>query len=182
LYKLNSNLNQASLSEQNKADLQVFLTSAEQSARQAIEFDKTNYINWLNLGFVYESVVPLGVEKSYENALSAYKEALALNPKSPSIYLRLAKLEVTAKNLELAKSYVNNALNEKPNYIEAIIFKAQIDFSMGNKEQAKQDLEMALIIDPNNQNVKSLLDSLNKQPEVLPEVSPDVDTSISASE
>jgi tetratricopeptide (TPR) repeat protein len=174
LYKLNSTFNQASLSEQNKADLQIFLTSAEQSARQAIEFDKTNYTNWLNLGLVYESIVPLGVEKSYENALSAYKEALALNPKSPSIHLRLARLEVAAKNLESAQSYVNNALNEKPNYIDAIIFKAQIDFSMGNKEQARQDLEMALAIDPNNQDVKSLLENLNRPLEVSPEVSPEV--------
>ena len=174
LYKLNSNLNQTSLSEQNKADLQVFLTNAEQSARKAIEFDKTNYTNWLNLGLVYESIVPLGVEKSYENALSAYKEALALNPKSPSTYLRLARLEVAAKNLELAQTYVNNALNEKPNYIDAIIFKAQIDFSMGNKEQTRQDLEMALAIDPNNQNAKSLLENLNKSPEISPEVLPEV--------
>ena len=47
----------------------------------------------MSLGRVYEAVVPLKIPGAYESARASYEQALTLNPRSPALFLTLARLE-----------------------------------------------------------------------------------------
>ena len=75
--------------EELRAQFLNYLSQAMASARQAIDADRTDYLNWLSLGRVCEAVVPFGLENAYEEGIRAFSEAKKLNPKNPSILLSL---------------------------------------------------------------------------------------------
>lgn len=133
-----------------RTTLRNYFGDALGSARAAIELDENNYENWVSLGRVYESVVPLKVEAAYENAKSSYEEALKRNPHNPALFLTLARLELSHLDNVKAKDYIIRALQEKNNYTEAIFLLSQIQVSEGNLKDALTSVEAASSIAPND--------------------------------
>lgn len=133
-----------------RAQFQEVLGNAIGNARAAVDFDQSNYLNWLALGRVYEAVVPLGIEGAYENADAAYKEALARNPEGPAIQVVLARLELAKGDTARARGYLASALQKKTNYTEAIFLLSQIEASAGNIREAITQAEHASLIAPND--------------------------------
>jgi len=129
------------------------LGEAIDNAKKAVNADKTNYLNWLSLGKIYEAIVPLRVEGAYESAMTSYQEALKYNPESPLIYLTMAKLEVLNKNTKKARSYITEALNKKNNYTEAFFLLSQIEVDEGNIGAAISSVESASTLSPNDPTV-----------------------------
>ncbi|MBU4057830.1 tetratricopeptide repeat protein, partial [Patescibacteria group bacterium] len=129
------------------------LGEAIDNAKKAVNTDKTNYLNWLSLGEVYEAIVPLRVEGAYESAMTSYEEALKYNPESPSIYLTMAKLEILNKNIKKARDYITKALNKKNNYTEAFFLLSQIEVDEGNIGAAISSVESASTLSPNDPTV-----------------------------
>src|SRR3989344_1721901 len=68
------------------------LTDAITAAKSAQNKDSLNYLNWMALGRVYETISApeLKIDGAYESAQFAYTEALKHNPKNPGIFLFLA--------------------------------------------------------------------------------------------
>ncbi|MES2088072.1 MAG: tetratricopeptide repeat protein [Patescibacteria group bacterium] len=129
---------------------QGYLTNALNNAQQAIKIDPSDYQNIITLGKVYETVVPLKIAGAYENAQAAYKQALVLNPKNPSINLFLAQLEVVHANNKGAKDYIAEALKQKNNYTEAIFLLAQIQVSEGDIKNAITSVQAASYLSPSD--------------------------------
>ena len=119
LLKMNNLLQEGQLGEADKKILQDIISRAEASAELGVEFDKTNYQNWLSLGAVYENVLPLSVEGAYEAAGKALFEGGRLAPNNPVVDLRLGLLEAAGDNFDGAKKYFEQALAKKPDYAEA---------------------------------------------------------------
>lgn len=119
LLKMNNLLQEGQLGGADKEILQDIISRAEAAARLGVEFDKTNYQNWLSLGAVYQNVLPLSVEGAYEAAQKALFEAARLAPNNPGIDLRLGLLEAARNNFGGAKKYFEQALAKKPDYDEA---------------------------------------------------------------
>ena len=119
-------------------------------AKSAVEDDETNYLNYLALGSVYESVVTLGIEGAYEQARLAYKTAGTLNPTSPTIPFQLARLELANKNIQNAVQYLNESISLKSNYAPAYILASQIALGGGDLPTAIKTTELAVLSDPNN--------------------------------
>jgi len=136
-----------------RTQFQSKLGSAITSAQNAISFNETQYLNWVALGRVYESIVPLGIAGAYENAVSSYTQALLLNPKDPSLHLVLARVEIANKNNEMAKQQIAEALALKNNYTEAIFVLSQIEENEGNLLSAIFAAEQASLISPNDVGV-----------------------------
>lgn len=134
-------------------DFRRYLAAAQGAAQTAVNHDKTDYQNWLTLGKVYESIVPLNVEGSYESAQSAYAEARKLNPKSPSIVLVIARLDVAHKDIVKAKNEISQALALKPDYTDAIYFLSQIQVSEGDIKSAIASTEAAAYLNPRNSGI-----------------------------
>lgn len=118
------------------------IDSAIKNALTATKLNSTNYLNWLSLGRVYEALVPLGIDQSYEESQKAFKKAQELNPSSPAILVDyFARLEINKKNIYKAKDYVNQALKMKNNYSQAVSLLSQIDIEEGNTDIATRRLE-----------------------------------------
>ena len=116
--------------------------SAIKEAMTATKLNPLNYANWLALGRVYEALVPLGVDQSYEESQKAFKKAQELNPTNPSILLDyFARLEINKKNISKAKEYVSQSLKIKDNYTQAVSLLSQIDEQEGNSDIASRRLE-----------------------------------------
>ncbi len=136
-----------------RAQFQSALGDAISSARNAVEIDKTDYLNWLSLGKVYDAIVPLGIDGAYENAFSAYMNAVSLNPNSPFLQLTLARLELAKQNTSKAREYINKAIELKQNYTNAIFLLAQLDINEGDIDSAIKSVEKASLIAPNDTGV-----------------------------
>jgi tetratricopeptide (TPR) repeat protein len=119
-------------------------------SRSAINIDPTNYYNYLAEARISETALSLNVANAYENAKRAYVSALDYNPYNPSIYLSLARLEVTQNKLPEALKYVGAALQLKQNYIDAIFLLSQIQVNQGQIKDAIISVQYATNITPDN--------------------------------
>ena len=126
------------------------LSSAVKAGLAAKDADPTNYLNWISLGRVYDAVsVPeLGIRGSYESASNAYGEALRRNPKNPGILVIFARLAATHKDLNLAKNYALQAVQTKPNYLDAYFLLSQIEVASGDIRGAIDATTASIVINP----------------------------------
>lgn len=136
-----------------KASLQKLVNAAQSSALGAVTQNPKQYLNYMNLGNVYSSLVSLSVEKSYESAVQAYDRAKVLAPNNPAVLLARAQLELTNKNKEEAKKIINEALVLKENYTDALFLLAQIENDDGNVGGAIKQIERAGQVNPNDPNI-----------------------------
>lgn len=131
---------------------QPIFQGAVSNSKAALDYDNTNYQNFISLGRIYESVMSLGgVDKvAYDESLKNYTEALKLNPKNPEIHLMLARLEVLNKNNAKAREYLTKAIQLKNDYTDAAFLLAQIEVSEGNIKNAIKLVEVASTLLFNN--------------------------------
>ncbi len=133
-----------------REQFQFRLAQAIEAGQKATELDPNNYQNWLSLGRVYQSVVPLRIEGAYENAQNSFDQALELNPNGPATYLTMARLEVANGDTLRARDHIASALQLKSNYTEAIFLLSQLEISEGNVDEAIASIEAAAILTQNN--------------------------------
>lgn len=138
------------ISDDERLAFQTALGVTLNYANKAVELDNKNYQNWLNIGGVYEAIVPLGVDGAYQNARGAYEQAVMLNPINPGLRLVLARLEVTNKNNDAARDFIAQALSLKPNYTDAAYLLSQIEIQENNTKGAIESLKSASLLSPND--------------------------------
>lgn len=154
LAKINILISDKNISEDIlKSNLQELINLTQQSANLAINQNPKQYLNYMNLGNVYSSFVPMAVENSYESAMAAYEKALLFAPNNPSIVLSKATLEFIKENNTEARKYIAQALALKENYIDAIFLLVQIETNEGNLAEAISKAEYAGLLAPNDPTV-----------------------------
>ena len=136
-----------------KSNLQQLINFAQSSGSLAVTQNPKHYLNYLNLGNVYASLVPLSVDGSYESANTSYNNAQKLAPNNPSIILAKAQLEVVKKNNDSARKLIQQALDIKSNYTDALFLLAQIETSEGNTSAAIKQVERATQLDPTDATI-----------------------------
>jgi tetratricopeptide (TPR) repeat protein len=140
------------------------LSQSIQAALQATKLGPNNYQNWVVLGSVYQTVVPLNIDGAYENAKDAYTHAIALDPTDPTLEYTLAQLEIAQKNPTGAIADLNQAISLKQDYTQAIFTLAQLEAQQGNASEALQVAESAAYFSPNDPTILyevGLLESAN---------------------
>ncbi|MDE2399732.1 MAG: hypothetical protein KGL67_01835 [Patescibacteria group bacterium] len=162
LAKLNAIVSKgsATLSDADKADLQSSFDQAVNGAQLATVYDSKNYLNFQMLGSVFQTAGLIGVKDAYSKALDAYKKASELNPANPRIKLLLSNVSGALNQTQDAKTYANQALTLKPDYIDALITLAQISKNEGDITTAISYAEQALAISPTNKDLINYVDSL----------------------
>lgn len=136
-----------------EASLQQLINLSQNSAALAVGQNPKQYLNYVNLGNVYASLVPLSAENSYESAIASYDKAITLAPNNPSIILSKAQLEISKKNNEEARKLIQQALDLKLNYTDALILLSQIEDIEGSPSNAIKQLERAAALSPNDSNI-----------------------------
>ncbi len=151
--RLNSILSQKGVSQDTiKAEFQSESRFAITNALRARDLDSTNYQNWVALGNAYETLAPFGVQDAHEEAKKAFDMAISLNPKSPSLLLTRARIDL-GKDKESAKIYIAKALALKSDYTDAIFTLSQLQADEGNLASAIASVEVASVISPNDVGV-----------------------------
>lgn len=136
-----------------KSSLQQLINFAQNAATLAVNQNPKQYLNYVNLANVYASLVPLSVDNSYESAMSSYDKAQTLAPNNPSIILAKAQLEVSKKNNDAARKLIQQALDLKLNYTDALFLLAQIETNEGNNAGAIKQVERAAGLNPNDATI-----------------------------
>lgn len=136
-----------------KSNLQQLVNLAQNSASMAVNQNPKQYINYVNLGNVYASLVPLSVEGSYESAVVSYTKAQELAPNNPSILLARAQLEYVKENNDESRKFIQQALDLKLNYTDALFLLAQIETNEGNNSAAIKQVERAAELNPNDSTI-----------------------------
>jgi tetratricopeptide (TPR) repeat protein len=132
--------NKASATNTDKAVLQSYFTQAEQSARAAVSWDPGSSANWLLVSQVYQLVAGGQDKDAYTNAKQAADEAQKRNPNNPLLVLNQAQLALTQKDTQGALGYIQQALEMKPDYLDAYILRSQIKVSQGDTLAPKNEL------------------------------------------
>lgn len=134
----------------NTRQLQALFANGIAVSQAAIKDDSKAYENWVMLGNVFSTAVPLGVSSAYDSAQKAYKKASTLNPTSPLITFTLARLALTKKDYKGAESFLAQTVKLKRNYTPAILELAQVDALLGKAKDALRAAETAAYFIPNN--------------------------------
>lgn len=149
------------LTENEKVSVQSAFSLAESSALMAIQYNSFNSLNYQTLGSTYNVAGSLGVDGAYEKALTAFTRASELSPTNPGIKLLIARTYIAqGGHMADAKQFAGEALNLKPDYIDALILLSQIEKSLGNRDAAISYAEGALSLLPTNSELQSYVNSL----------------------
>ena len=137
-------------SEESQTRFKDALGSAVAYAQAAATYNPNDYRNWSVLMAVYQSIVPLGIEGAHSFAVTAYERAHALNPLTPALVLERARLAVANTNEKDARTFAEEALKLKPDYVDALLLLAELDLASGEIDAAIQRAESAAQLEPSN--------------------------------
>ncbi len=130
--------------------VQELLAQSISNANKAVERNEFDYQNWINLGSIYQSIVPLGIEGATDSAIGAFDQALVLRPNAPQVYLAKATIERARGNTEIATDLVKKAISLRNRYTEAIFFLAQLQIEGKDVANALRSVEAVTIFEPQN--------------------------------
>lgn len=92
----------------------------------------------------------LRAQGKLEEAISAYNQAIKLNPQLPEAYNNLGNVYVSMGNDELAIDSFNNAIDQSPNYAEAHFNIGQLYQTNNELHKAGEHFASACQISPDN--------------------------------
>lgn len=127
----------------------ILVQASLAGGERAVEMNDKNFINWMNLGSIYRSLIGSMVGAELR-ATYAFKKAQELAPYRPDFYLEEAKIYLAmfdlAKNerldgvdddiLDKALDLIEKAKSLRGEYIEAVRVEALIYERMGDNEKA----------------------------------------------
>ncbi|MGH2495018.1 MAG: tetratricopeptide repeat protein [Ktedonobacteraceae bacterium] len=100
------------------------------------------FTRWMNTGFDYYR------EKRYEEALSAYKQALQYNTRDVLAFVWLAEVLNQLERDEEALLVCQHALDLNASHVEAYVVKVKALMKLQYNERAMETCEQALAFDP----------------------------------
>lgn len=184
--------NQELSQEQKQEAFQQAVSSAELSATAAVQINPRNSQNWLHLGNVYENLILFGVEGTEQLAISNYQKTQELDPQNPQIPLNIGRVyksraemiqvqisllemadekdeeaieqleESRNKNLDLAIEHFTKSAELKPNFSAAYYLIAQVYETQGKNEEALQNYQTVLELEPDNEEIQKKVEELSK--------------------
>ncbi|MBA3789381.1 tetratricopeptide repeat protein [Patescibacteria group bacterium] len=139
---------------QAQQQFQSVLSTSIQAALTATKLAPNNYLNWIVLGNVYQTVVPLNIDGAYQNAVAAYQHAITLDPTDPTLPYTLAQLAIVHKDAAAAQTQLQQAISLKPDYTQAIFLLSQLEVQEGKAKEALQAAEAAAYFSPNDPSIQ----------------------------
>ena len=148
-----ASVTQDTVTDEVRTEFQRILGNAIADADFAVAYNSEDFENWVARGRVYEAVMPLGVDRAYEEAKRSYEEAQKRSPKNPALFFVLARLEASKGDYVRAKEYLAQAIAQKANYSDAIFLKSKIEVAQGDIRGAIASVEKITFIAPNDTGI-----------------------------
>lgn len=154
LVRIQQLLNRTDLSPQDAiGQFQNLLGSAIANAEMATRLNPLDFLNWMSLGQVYESIIPFNIAGSKEAAVSAYNKAAEQAPFDPRPLFNAGRAVVQAGDIKTAKNFLSAAVNIKGDYAPAVFLLAQVEAQEGNIREAINRTFQAAQLAPNDVGV-----------------------------
>ncbi|NOY35380.1 MAG: tetratricopeptide repeat protein [bacterium] len=144
-----------------RSRFQNALGAAIANAQKAAGLNPIDILNWMQLGAVYESVIPFKVPGAGELAINSYKKALAVSPLDPSPFLAMARVSLASGDTKAARNYIKSSLGIKGDFAPAYFLLSQVEAKDGNLKEAVRAAEQTALIAPNDTGALFQLGVLN---------------------
>lgn len=140
--------------DQKRQLVQILINNSVNAAKESSDKNSADVANWSNRGLVYQNLVGM-VSGAKDWAVSAYKEAMVLDPTNPiyptqagvSVLSHISTLaEDNPERAELfveAEDWFNKAIELKPDYATAHFQLSQIYLVQGKESEMIESLENA---------------------------------------
>ena len=150
LAKMNSLVNVQNPTDEQAEEFIIARDNGLDAALVAIQLDEQEPNNWSILGGIYGALAVAGFDEAKERSLEAFSRSIELNPKNPLPYLEMSIVEARTGNTESARSFIQQAINLKPNFTEAFYFLTQLEIQSGNVEAAIVSTRAIITLEPQN--------------------------------
>jgi tetratricopeptide (TPR) repeat protein/predicted aspartyl protease len=85
----------------------------------------------------------LAARRDFERALEEFNRACELSPAEPTYYYQRARVRLSLRQTDLAASDLDQALKLKPDYLDAVVTRAELSLFKKDRAAALTDLEAA---------------------------------------
>ncbi|KKS16369.1 MAG: hypothetical protein UU71_C0003G0003 [Parcubacteria group bacterium GW2011_GWB1_41_6] len=133
-----------------RTQFQNTLAATIQNAQKATEINPGNSLNWLDLGKVYEAILPFNIPGAGQAAGDAYTKAFENSPLDPSVLLAAARVAIQIQDFGQAQELLAKATGLKSDYAPAHFLISQLEARAGNIEKAIQSSEQTFLLAPND--------------------------------
>lgn len=107
-----------SLTDQDKQNIQIFLSQSINAGRVATVLSPTNPLNWEILGSIYRQISGVA-QNALAFSLDSYGRAIQRDPFNPQLRITVGGIYYSAKNYDMAIRFFSDAVNLKPDFANA---------------------------------------------------------------
>ena len=156
------------LTDMDKQNIPRLIQQSTDYARSATTLNRTNAINWENLGGIYESIINFA-EGADSWAIQSYRQKIILDPLNPQSHFKMGKLLYTLKKTSDAEIYLRQAIGLKQDYAAAHYLLGIINSSEKKYEDAYRQLQTALAyLVPSSDDAKRVEKELSDLAKLIP--------------
>lgn len=106
------------VTEDDRNTITSLISQSISEAKKAIAMDPISPVAWVNLGRIYETLVPIA-QGADQWAIASYQQAAIYDPTSPLIRFALGAVSVTRKDYDGSLNYFTQAASLKPDFANA---------------------------------------------------------------
>ena len=134
-------------------------SAVDVAKRNTDQVNGNDVANWAVRGYIYRQLT--GFVNDAENwAITCYKKATELEPTNSYLYTELALANLSKNDTAAAKDNLQKAVNLNEQYSNARYYLGLIYDSEGNKEAAIQQFQVIVQFNPDNADIKKILENL----------------------
>ena len=146
-----------SLTDQDKQTIQKLLSQSINEGRASVALNPRSPRNWEVLASLYRNVSGVA-QNALSFSLQSYNQAIQRDPLNPALRLNVGGIYYSAKNYDLAIRFFTDAINLKPDYVNAyynlaITLRAKGDFQ--NAKAVAEQLVTLVAKDKNSNSYKA---------------------------
>lgn len=162
----------SSLTDEDKNNIQKFLSQSINEAKAAVAINGANSTNWEVLGSIYSQVSGVA-QNATAFSLDAYGQALQRDPLNPLLRLTVGGIYYSAKSYDMAIRFFTDSINLKPDFVNGYYNLALALRDKGDLQTAIAVAEKAVsLVDPKSQDYKLALELLNNLKDASPTPTP----------
>lgn len=151
-----------SLTDQDKQNIQTFLSQAINEGQTAAALNPNSAGNWEILGSIYRQISGVA-QDALQYALDSYGRAIQKDPLNPNLRMAVGGIYLSANSFDMAIRFFTDAVNLKPDSANAYFNLAIAYNQKGDTQNAVLAAEKTVsLLDPKSEDYKVASDVLSQ--------------------